>query len=501
MGSSTFSARGAGFRRVTWLLPLGGAAMAVTGGIWVAAPLGVRAVPASDSVQMRTHGRVPEAFASPSAYAGLGGSAVAVPQGEAVSPGAARYTVALASDGAGHSWNGTEKISFVNPGTVPLTEFWIRLWGNGDAGCGAAQAERISGLAGGSIAETQQNCTAYRIVLDAALAPGARTEVGFSLSIDVPTRRDRFGVNGVDTYVGDALAILAVKDEHGWELPSYVDFGESYYSLTADYDVALDHPAALQVPSTGTVAGETAEGDRLVTHIVAPKVRGFSWSAGAYHHDSVTSATGVVVDAYWPNSESDSNCRNLMRYASGAIDAYSARYGAYPYPRFTIVFDEFGTAFDGMEYPNYVLSSAYEGAVAHEVAHQWWFALVGDDQYRHPWLDEAFAEYSAEEFQGGTTPAHNCDWIAADERMDDSMDVYEKAGDPLYHDAIYHEGTCMLYDLEHTIGRDAMDRMLRGLVTTYGYGVVRPADVWAMAGSVSGKDLSAFWAKWRNTGD
>lgn len=382
-----------------------------------------------------------------------------------------------------------------------MTEFWIRLWGNGDAGCGAAQPERISGLSGGSIAETTQNCTAFRIVLDAALAPGAWTQVGFDLAIDVPARRDRFGVNGVDTYVGNALAVLAVKDEHGWELPPYVDFGESFYSLTADYDVTLDHPAALQVPSTGAVAGETAVGDRVVTHITAPKVRDFAWSAGAFHHDSVVSSTGVEIDAYWPNSESDSNCRRLMRYAADAIDAYSARYGAYPYPRFTIVFDEFGSAFDGMEYPNYVLASAYQGAVAHEVAHQWWFALVGDDQYRHPWLDEAFAEYSAEELQGATRPAHSCDWIAADERMDDSMDVYEKAGDNLYHDAIYHEGTCMLFDLENTIGRSSMDQLLRGLFTKYEYGVETPADVRAMAQSVSGRDLSAFWAKWRNTGD
>ena len=91
--------------------------------------------------------------------------------------------------------------------------------------------------------------------------------------------------------------------------------------------------------------------------------------------------------------------------------------------------------------------------------------------------------------------------IAADERMDDSMDVYERAGDNLYHDAIYHEGTCMLFDLENTIGRSAMDQVLRALLTKYEYGVETPADVRAVAQSVSGRDLSAFWAKWRNTGD
>ncbi|GAA2059519.1 hypothetical protein GCM10009839_82440 [Catenulispora yoronensis] len=435
---------------------------------------------------------VPPAAAAPSRAEG-------VALGEPTAPGSAVYTVVLKSDDTGHSWSGTEKIAFTNPGKAAITEFWIRLWGNGDAGCGGVPPERMTDLVGGRIAETTQNCTAYRIELDTPLASGAQGEVSFTLAIDVPVRRDRFGVNGVDTYLGNALAVLAVKDENGWELPPYVDFGESYYSLTADYDVTLDHPAALQVPSSGTVAGETPTGDRVSTHIVANKVRDFSWSAGAYHHDTVVTAAGVTVDAYWPNSESDSNCRELMRYAASALDSYGERFGAYPYPRFTIVFDEFGSAFDGMEYPNYVLASAYRGAVAHEVAHQWWFGLVGDDQYRHPWLDEAFAEYSAEQFEGGGSPAHGCDWVAADERMDVSMDVFEKAGDPLYHDAVYHEGTCMLYDLERTIGRTAMDQLLRGLVSQYEYGVVRPADVRALAASVSGQDLTAFWQRWRNT--
>lgn len=442
------------------------------------------------------HATTPEAQAAP-----LSSPAEGVALEEPTAPGSAVYTVALKSDTSGHSWSGTEKISFANPGHVPITEFWIRLWGNGVTGCGGTPAERISELTGGRIAETAENCTAYRIVLDSVLAPGVRAEVGFALAIDVPVRQDRFGVNGVDTYLGNALAVLAVKDENGWELPPYVAFGESYYSLSADYDVTLDHPAALQVPSTGSVAGETPVGDRLVTHITAAKVRDFSWSAGAFNHDHTVTASGVTVEAYWPNSESDSRCRELMRYAADALESYGARFGAYPYPRFTIVFDEFGSAFDGMEYPNYVLASAHEGAVAHEVAHQWWFALVGDDQYRHPWLDEAFAEYSAEQFQGGATPAHGCDWIAADERMDVGMDVFERAGDPLYHDAIYHEGTCMLYDLEHTIGRDAMNRLLRGLVDRYEYGVLRPGDVRALAGEVSGRDLSGFWARWRNTGE
>ncbi|MFD0636302.1 hypothetical protein ACFQ9X_36775 [Catenulispora yoronensis] len=72
---------------------------------------------------------VPPAAAAPSRAEG-------VALGEPTAPGSAVYTVVLKSDDTGHSWSGTEKIAFTNPGKAAITEFWIRLWGNGDAGCG-----------------------------------------------------------------------------------------------------------------------------------------------------------------------------------------------------------------------------------------------------------------------------------------------------------------------------------------------------------------------------
>ena len=480
-----------------WWVRCGAAAVTVASAAWLAIPPTPVGHPAVDAQAKGKAGGAPIGLVGEPMPKAAGTASMADPS----APASAKYTVALTSDATGRSWTGTEQIDFANAGTAPINEFWIRLWGNGASGCGGNLPERIGTVTGGRVAENAANCTAFRIVLDQPLAAGARGRVILDLAIDVPERRDRFGsVNG-RSYLGNALAVLAVKDENGWELSPYVSFGESFYSLTADYDVTLDHPTALATPATGAVADEHAAGDRTVTHLVAQRVRDFAWSIGAFHHDSVLSAAGVEVDAYWPDSESDSNVRNLMRYAAGALDSYAGRFGAYPYPRFSLVFDEFGTAFDGMEYPNYVLSSAYAGAVAHEVAHQWWFALVGDDQYRHPWLDEAFTEYSAEEFQNGTAPAHSCDFLKPDERMDQSMETYAKDGDYLYHDAIYHEGTCMLFDLEHTLGKDTMNRFLKTLFQKYEYGVMRPADVRALAQSMTSQDLSGFWVKWRNTGD
>jgi hypothetical protein len=408
--------------------------------------------------------------------------------------------VALTSDATGKSWSGKEKIAFTNTGQVPITDFWIRLWDNGYAGCTASLAERISALTGGTAAETAVDCTAVRIVLATPLKAGAHGIIGFDLAIDVPDQKDRFGSFNGRSYLGNAIPLVAVKDEHGWELSPYVKFGESFYSLIADFDVTLDHPSSLLTPSSGFLADDHTVGERTVTHVSAPKIRDFVWSIGAFTHDSTKSVAGVEVDAYWPSTASDSASRDLMAYAAQALDSYSARYGSYPYPRYTVIFDDFGTAFGGMEYPTYALSLPDKGTLAHETAHQWWYALVGDDPYRYPWIKESLGEYSAEEFQGATIPAHSCTFLAPNERMDQTMETYELVGDYLYHDAIYHEGTCMWFDLENSIGRDAMNTFLRNLLQKFEYGIVRPADVRAAAQAVTSVDLSGFWAKWRNEG-
>jgi aminopeptidase N len=54
-----------------------------------------------------------------------------------------------------------------------------------------------------------------------------------------------------------------------------------------------------------------------------------------------------------------------------------------------------------MEYPALVMISdnigehiSYEEVIVHEVAHQWWYSLVGNDQINYGFLDEGLTEYS-----------------------------------------------------------------------------------------------------------
>ncbi len=134
---------------------------------------------------------------------------------------------------------------------------WPNGWsavGSGDrpAGCAKAVASlRVTG--GGRLATRTIGCTAYRIDLSHAIEPGARGSVRVAFKVRVPRGDDRFGRAGQYSNLGNAVPILAVHDTQGWHLDPYSSTGESFYSLSADWDVALKMPKGIRAATTGQV--------------------------------------------------------------------------------------------------------------------------------------------------------------------------------------------------------------------------------------------------------
>ena len=76
--------------------------------------------------------------------------------------------------------------------------------------------------------------------------------------------------------------------------------------------------------------------------------------------------------------------------AERSLDTYSSAFGAFPYPEMDVVLAGF-TTFGGMEYPTIIFTNPDRFTVCHELGHQYWYGIVGDNQFAEPWLDESFA--------------------------------------------------------------------------------------------------------------
>jgi hypothetical protein len=404
---------------------------------------------------------------------GCGGAAASKPAEPAARPAErwpdhARYALDLRYDEHAFALAGTERVSFANTGPSTLRSVWLRVWANAFGSCAAPRAEvRVAG--GGSLGDRREGCTALEVKLATPLAPGQRAELAFDIRVTVPSRADRFGRIGEVASFGNGIPILAVADRGGWHLPPYTDRGESFYSLASGWSVKLAVKPGIAVASTGSRAADGA--------LVAPRARDFALVVGPM---TVRSAQvhGVRLRRFVKPGTDPRRISGALRTAREALLAYERRFGPYGAKELDIVEGPAEVANGGvaMEYPELVLTPEWPPALVHEIAHQWWFGIVGNDEWNEPWLDEAMAEYSAASLPnriGGPDRLTLCATLPKRlPPLTSSMARFDKGPPRAYSRAIYVAGACALKRLERGIGKARMNGFLRALVRDHRYGVL-----------------------------
>src|SRR5262249_34311030 len=289
------------------------------------------------------------------------------------------YVVRLRANATGRTWSGRESVSFTNADPEPLARVWLRLWSNGLDGCDPV-AITIARPSSGTWGAPTTDCTSIPVDLDEPLVSGGRTTLGFDLRVHVPARNDRFGYAGGLSLLGTALPTLAVHDDQGWHLDPFVAFGESFYSVVGRYRVTLDVPSDLDTPTTGRRVAVARAGDRRIRTFAAHDVRDFEWAAGSLRRLQATEGKTLIRVWYRPSFVSETRARHLLRLSRHSMSVDSSAFGVYPYPEVDVVLTAF-RSYGGMEYPQIVFTNPEDRAVTHELAHQWWYGIVGDDEY------------------------------------------------------------------------------------------------------------------------
>lgn len=202
--------------------------------------------------------------------------------------------------------------------------------------------------------------------------------------------------------------------------------------------------------------------------VVAPRLRSLS----------TTTRDGVRVRVYHGARVSHRSARRTLREARRALETFDRAYGPYPWPEL-IVAPTPGRGF-ATEWPSIVFlaSDTYGNAevVHHEVAHQWFYAVLGNDQLREPWVDEAFAVFSERHFFGSD------DWSYCSRRKVDSAvyafpDTYARWGCGGYVETVYEKGAAMIDGVRTRMGDRAFFAATRKLIADHRFELVTGEDV------------------------
>lgn len=349
------------------------------------------------------------------------------------------------------------------------------------------------------------------LAVEASVQPTKSVDIDIDFVLTLPNIRHRFGKFGENVNLGNFYPIACMYREGAFVTDPYYAIGDPFYSDIANYQVTVTVPEGLTVAMTGTSVSETNDGKTRVQSS-AKAVRDFAAVIGRFERVS-GERNGVQVD-YFYTADSDPNAS--LQAALDSIETFSEQFGDYPYERYTVV----ETAFlqGGMEYPQLVMISdalgpeLYRDAIIHETAHQWFYGLVGNDQVRYPWLDEALAEYATSLFYRWR-PDYQIDF---DDRIADAMgglilycDLYKKSGQSTAMKAVdaytdtteytymtYVKGSLLLDSLRRTIGDDAFGKGLKQYVADYRFKIATPDDLIACFEKASGRELKPFFDSW-----
>ncbi len=238
------------------------------------------------------------------------------------------------------------------------------------------------------------------VFLSEPLYPGDSVTLSVSFTTTLANVDHRLGVGRKNVNLSHFYPVLCSHDGQAFREYVYSSNGDPFVADCADYSLSLTLPAEYHVAYNGVGSSQTSGGKQTVS-VTAEGVRDVALVFGK-DLNCMTAEAGEIPVEYWYIS--DPAPATTLKAATDALTYFSRTFGDYGYPRYVVAETDF--PYGGMEYSGLaMISSSLQRAdvpavVAHETAHQWWYGMVGSNQFENAWQDEGLAEYSAALFLG-----------------------------------------------------------------------------------------------------
>lgn len=218
--------------------------------------------------------------------------------------------------------------------------------------------------------------------------------------------------------------ICVYDRKFGWETDQHL--GKEFYGDFGSYDVELTFPNNYVLDATGVLQNRdevlpedlrakldvknfkdkplyekpseviAANGTTKTWKFKSINTHDFAWVADPTFRigeSMVTLSNGKQVSCISLSQEPHSaKWQDAASFTAKVIETYSRDIGNYAYPKMIVA-----DARDGMEYPMLTLdgglSPGYYGLLAHEVGHNWFFGMVGNNETYRASLDEGFTQF------------------------------------------------------------------------------------------------------------
>lgn len=435
--------------------------------------------------------------------------------------GASVYHIEFTIADSLYQVTGTEEVRYTNTETVPLGEVYFRLFPNILGG-----EMKISNLTvdGQAASPRYELADSLMIVpLSAPLEAGQSVVIRMDFAVTVPQKVDlNYGILAYDDDVlalAHAYPVICVYNEEGWNAELPPQDGDVSFGDAAFYLGRVRAPKGLTLVTSGREIQRIEEGQVQILTVANGPARDFYLAASPKYEEISQTFGEITIHSYAPKEMKD-GAQFALEAASRAIDVFSRRYAPYPYTEFDIVSTPMLAL--GIEYPGmtaittriYDLKGTYRGSptsqylestVAHEVGHQWFYHLVGNDQLDDPWLDESLTQFITLQYYADVYGRGGEDGFRAG--LEERWNRVDKADIPIgmpvagyqggeYGAIVYGRGALFFEALHEEMGSEAFDAFLREYAVSLSWEIASPEYLQSLAEQRCACNLDALFDAW-----
>jgi len=250
--------------------------------------------------------------------------------------------------------------------------------------------------------------TVFVVTLPRAVPPKAEVELNISFESKLPAKAPRTGFFNNYFFVAQWFPKIGVLIDGKWNCHQFHTNSE-FFADYGSYDVSITVPSEFVVGATGVMQDSTVNKDGTTTYRFQQDcVHDFAWTAypnyriaiRMFKHPELPQVKMRLL--YQPDHKKFVDA--FFDATANTLKHYGLWYVPYPYSQITIVDAAPRSRSGGMEYPTLFTTGtgwltplpdlSLQGLTVHECGHQFWYGLVGSNEFENPWMDEGFNSYS-----------------------------------------------------------------------------------------------------------
>jgi hypothetical protein len=376
--------------------------------------------------------------------------------------------------------------------------------------------------------------TVMAIPLAQAIEPGGAATIEMSWTAHVPRTFARTGAIGNFFFIAQWFPKLGVLQDEGWNCHQFHS-GTEFFSDYGVYDVSLTVPSGWPLGATGVQRARVDNHDRTTTHrYYQEDVHDFAWTTSPdylerharFEHPTLP----AVAMRLLLQPEHAGQAERHFDATRTTLKYYGEWYGAYPYGHITIIDPAYQSGAGGMEYPTIFTAGTRwlapagvttpEGVTVHEAGHQFWYGIVGNNEFEDAWMDEGFNTFStaravaqvydpnylALRYFGGFIP-----WVFRDIALGRETEGNRLAGyrrdaksdaqsTPTYRyfpttggNITYNKTALWLNTMERWLGWPTLQRIMAAHFEKWKFRHPKPNDYVETVNAVAGRDLGWYF--------